>query len=92
LTRPEENLGNDGSLRIETALATNPPSITWAASSGQLTLNWDHAGWHLQAQTNSAGIGLSSNWFTFPGSTNLNQMAIPIDPASPAAFYRLVYP
>lgn len=85
-------LTNDGTLRIETAPATNPPSITWAASGGQLTLNWDHAGWHLQGQTNSAGIGLSSNWFTFPGSTNLNQMAIPIDPACPAAFYRLVYP
>jgi hypothetical protein len=57
-----------------------------------LQLSWpaDHIGWQLQAQTNTLRVGLSTNWFTVPGSISTNQMTIPIVPAN-SVFYRLKY-
>jgi hypothetical protein len=31
-------------------------------------------------------------WFDLPGSGNVNSVAIPIDPANPAVFYRQYQP
>ena len=77
------------------ASATSLPSLTptniiLQASSGQLQLSWplDHLGWGLQSQTNS----LSTNWMLLPGSTNNNQIVIPINSTSGSVFFRLVYP
>ena len=68
--------------------ADNPTNITASISSNTLTVAWpaDHIGWILQAQTN----GLSSGqWFDLPGSDVVNAVAIPINPANAAVFYRL---
>jgi hypothetical protein len=71
--------------------AANPTNITASVSGKTLTIAWptDHLGWILQAQTN----GMSTDqWFDLPGSTNVNSVAIPIDPANPAVFYRQYQP
>ena len=84
----------DGTLRIA-ATALNPTNITAVVIGGNtLQLSWpvDHKGWSLQAQTNSAGAGLSTNWFHVPNSSAVNQMTIPIDRADGSVFFRLVYP
>jgi hypothetical protein len=62
-------------------------------SGNQLTLSWptDHTGWILQAQTNSASVGLSTTWHDVAGSTATNQMIFTIDPANPTVFFRLKY-
>jgi hypothetical protein len=59
-----------------------------------LNLTWpgDHTGWQLESQTNSFGVGLSSNWVIVPGSGLTNEMTFPIDFANGAAFFRLIYP
>jgi autotransporter-associated beta strand protein len=85
----------DGTLRIATGPALNPTNITAAVIGGDtLQLSWpvDHKGWSLQVQTNSADIGLSINWFTVPGSSAVNELTMPIDPANGSVFIRLVYP
>jgi hypothetical protein len=63
-------------------------------SGGNLTLSWpaDHIGWQLQAQTNTVAVGLSSNWSNVAGSTTVDQMTVPVNPANGTVFYRLVYP
>ena len=84
----------DGTLRIAVT-AMNPTNITAVVIGGNtLQLSWpvDHKGWSLQAQTNSADIGLSTNWFTVPGSSAVNEMTVPIDPANGSVFFRLAYP
>ncbi len=67
-----------------------PTNILVQAGSGQLQLSWplDHQGWWLQMQTNSLG----TNWTTVPGSTNNNQIVIPVNPANGSVFLRLMYP
>lgn len=61
---------------------------------GQVKLTWpqDHTGWSLQAQTNGLNAGLGTNWVTVPGTTLTNQILLPINPANPTVFFRLVYP
>jgi hypothetical protein len=60
----------------------------------QLQLNWpaDHTGWLLQAQTNSLATGIGTNWSTVSSLAQTNQMTLPMNPASGAAFFRLVRP
>jgi 4-phytase/acid phosphatase len=71
--------------------ADNPTNITASVSSSTLTIAWpaDHLGWILQAQTNSLSAG---QWFDLPGSSDGNSVAISINPANPAVFYRLRQP
>lgn len=73
---------------------TNPTNITAMVSGSKLTLSWpaDHTGWHLQAQTNSIGKGLGTNWVTIPNSNLSNGYTNTIDPTQPTVFYRMVYP
>ncbi|MDR3456936.1 MAG: glycosyl hydrolase [Verrucomicrobiae bacterium] len=76
-----------------------PQALNFGLSADGLSLqfNWpsDHTGWRLLVQTNNPGAGLSPNpadWMTLAGSASTNQISLPVDAATPAAFYRLVYP
>jgi autotransporter-associated beta strand protein len=85
-------LATDGTLRV---LSTGPVALTNSVSGNLLTLSWpaDHIGWRLQYQTNSASVGLSSNWQDVPNVVFTNQMSFSLDLATAGcAFYRLVYP
>lgn len=96
----QNNLAVDGSLTVLVGVPnvnTTPTNITASVSGGVLTLTWpaDHTGWHLQAQTNSLAVGLNPNtnaWTTVPDSSSVNTINLPINPALPTVFYRLVYP
>lgn len=70
----------------------NPTNITASVTGTNLTLSWppSHLGWHLQAQTNAAALGIGTNWFPVSGSTGTNRMLFPVDAES--VFYRLAYP
>ena len=71
--------------------AINATNISASVSGKTLTIAWptDHLGWILQAQTNGMSMG---QWFDLPGSGTVNSVAIPIDPANPAVFYRQYQP
>jgi hypothetical protein len=76
-------------LTIVNSINTAPANIVSSVSGNQLTLSWpaDHAGWTLQAQTNS----LTGTWYDVAGSAATNQIIITVDPANPAVFYRMKY-
>jgi cellulose 1,4-beta-cellobiosidase len=67
-----------------------PVTINVTNVSGQLGFAWpaDHTGWQLQSQTNRLG----TNWVNVTGSVQTNQVAMPVDKANGAAFFRLVRP
>ncbi len=71
-----------------------PPQFAFSLNGEQLQLAWpaDHTGWSLEIQTNTMGVGLSTNWFMIPGSNSTNQMLIPIGITNGSVFFRLVYP
>jgi polygalacturonase len=72
----------------------NPTNLDFQISANQLQLSWpqDHLGWKLQIQTNNLTTGLSTNWVTVPGSTNVIMTNFVIVPANDSVFFRLVYP
>jgi len=72
---------------------TTPTNLTFTVSNNSLTLSWpaNYLGWVLQAQTNSLGAGLGTNWGTVPGSSLVTSMTIPLIANNPAVFYRLMY-
>jgi autotransporter-associated beta strand protein len=88
------NLTTDGSLAVVPAVSTIPASIVAQFAPGALTLLWpeDHTGWHLQAQTNSPGTGLGTNWWDVAGSGVTNQMTLPVGSTEGSVFFRLKYP
>ena len=79
---------------ISNSVNTQPPHLTATFSHTNVNLSWpaDHTGWRLVVQTNSVKVGLSTNWYTWPGSSSVNSVSTPIDPANGTVFYRLVYP
>jgi hypothetical protein len=86
-------IGSTRTLTVGSGVNTTPTNIVTSVSGNQLTLSWptDHTGWILQAQTNSASVGLSTTWHDVAGSTATNQMIFTIDPANPTVFFRLKY-
>jgi autotransporter-associated beta strand protein len=87
-------LTTDGTLRFTVSVNTTPTNITAVVNGNQLDLSWpaDHTGWRLQVQTNSLSVGVSANWVDVPGSTGVNSMSFPIDPANGTVFFRMIYP
>ena len=67
-----------------------PVTINVTNVSGQPGFAWpaDHTGWQLQSQTNRLG----TNWVNVTGSAQTNQVALPVDKANGAVFFRLVRP
>ena len=80
-------LGVDGSIQVVVASVT-PPTLTVTQTGNTLNFTWTDASFHLQSQTNSLNVGLSSNWFDYPsgGTSGVN---VTVNPANPAVFFRL---
>jgi hypothetical protein len=87
-------LATDGILRVISTVNTNRTNITFTVTGNQLNLSWpaDHIGWRLQAQTNSPGVGLRTNWSDVPGSTTVNNITTTMSPTNGSVFYRMIYP
>ena len=88
-----------GSSDVSAQVSARPtsavmPQMGFGVSAGQLSLNWpaDHMGWRLQMQSNSPAQVLGTNWVTVAGSTNNNQMIVPINVTNGSVFFRLLYP
>jgi hypothetical protein len=91
-------LGVDGTIQVLTATSgvnTSRTNITiLATTTNTVVLSWpaDHLGWHLQAQTNAARVGLGTNWATVAGSQTNTQMILPVGVTNGSVFFRLAYP
>jgi len=91
------NLEVDGSisvLSLISTVSTNAFTLTSTVSGGNLNLSWpaDHLGWKLQMQTNSLSVGLNGAWVTLPATATVTNYTVPINPANPAVFIRMIYP
>ena len=81
-------------VRLAFAPLLTRPQLAYQFAGSQLQIHWpaDHAGWQLQAQTNSLGLGLGTNWLTVLGSTFTNQLTLPLSLANGSVFFRIAYP
>jgi surface-anchored protein len=69
------------------------PQLQVAAAGNTLDLSWpDHQGWILQS--NSVSLTASNSWSPYPadGSTNVEGVAIQMNPGKPNVFFRMVKP
>jgi hypothetical protein len=66
--------------------------LSFQVVGNQLNISWPVAGWRLQSQTDTTGVGIGSNWVTVPGSTTTNHVVVPIDHGIGGAYYRLAMP
>ncbi len=92
-------LNGAGESTNSTQVSARPTSSASVAigvtnAPGQLQFSWpaDHTGWQLQAQTNNLTSGLGTNWVNISSSAQTNQVAMPVDKANGAVFFRLVRP
>jgi fibronectin-binding autotransporter adhesin len=85
LTWDTSNLAVNGTL----AISSGAPTLGVSQSGNVLTFSWAGAGLKLQAQTNSLNVGLSNNWFDYPGGETSGVSAT-INPANAAVFFRLI--
>jgi alpha-L-arabinofuranosidase len=71
-----------------------PVALVVTSASGQIQLAWpvDHTGWQLQSQTNSPGLGLSTNWVNVAGSEQTNRVTVPLSTTDGSVFFRLLRP
>jgi len=85
-------LAIDGSIAVVSTYVTPAPTnMTFSVNGSQLVLNWPAGqGWLLQAQTNTLGAGLTTNWATITGATP--PFTNNINAANPTVFYRLTAP
>lgn len=83
-----------GSIQVSGSLPSTPTELMFSTTSGHIAISWpaNYQGWILQQQTNSAAVGLSTNWVDVAGSANLVSTNIQINPAMPSVYYRLRYP
>jgi autotransporter-associated beta strand protein len=70
-----------------------PPSLNAARAAGALQFSWMNANgiYRLQSQTNGLDVGISNNWFNYPGGT-VSPVTVPIDLSNGAVFFRLIAP
>jgi autotransporter-associated beta strand protein len=87
------NLAGDGSVTVTAVQA--PPTLSVTLSGGSLNLTWPSTwtgGVHLQSQTNSVSVGLTTNWVTIPGTDQSNTYTTPLNRSNVSVFYRLIAP
>jgi len=84
----------NGVLVTTTVTTSPPPHLGAVIGGGQIQFGWPagYMGWRLEAQTNPAGVGLNTNWFTVSGSAVTNQASNPVNLANGSSFFRLIYP
>lgn len=85
------NQGVNGLAFAPIVSPSGPAQLTNSYSAGVLSLSWPAGeGWRLQMQTNSLGVGLSTNWiYVTDGSTSSTNIAV--NPANGGAYFRLIY-
>jgi hypothetical protein len=70
------------------------PVLTNAYNGSTLQFDWaaDHIGYRLLSQTNPLSVGLGNNWVPVANADSTNRVFIPVVPANPSVFYKLIYP
>jgi len=83
------HLAVDGSISVT---AVSRPALKFTQTgSNNLQFSWDTSfgNYKLQAQTNSLGVGLGTNWADYPGG-GTSPVTVPINATNGTVFFRLV--
>jgi autotransporter-associated beta strand protein len=82
------NLGVNGTVSVASVA---PVGLAFGRAGSTLSLAWPPNQLGMTLQTNAIGVAAPA-WFPYPGSINLTNLNIPINPNASNVFFRLVYP
>jgi autotransporter-associated beta strand protein len=79
---------------VVNTIPSTPTNLTFSVSNGSLNVSWpsSYIGWILQAQTNTLGSGLGTNWVDLAGTSATDTFSLPLTATNPAVFVRLRHP
>ncbi len=83
----QNDVATDGSVTVLTVSPITSPTLGVSQAGNTLTFSWTGP-FKLQSQTNSLSVGLSNNWFTFPGG-GTSPVNVTINPTNATVFFRL---
>jgi len=76
---------------IAPSVNLNAPQMQVSVSGSAMHLAWPtNLGWTLL--TNSVSLTATNQWFPYPGSASVTNVAIPLNPAKTNVFFRMAYP
>jgi autotransporter-associated beta strand protein len=81
------NLTVDGSIAVGTP---SGPPLNYTLSGTSIQFSWSGP-YKLQSQTNNTHVGLSTNWYDYPGGGS-SPVTVPMDAGAGAVFFRLATP
>ncbi len=86
---------NAANQTIDVNITAAPPlgpraTLGFTPAGGFLGLSWADLGMILQ--TNAVSVASPADWHLYPGSTALTNVTVPVNPAEPNVFFRLLYP
>jgi len=81
-------------VNVARLASRTPVTVTNSVSGSSLTLTWpvDHTTYRLQSQTNTAAVGLTTNWVDVAGANSTNKVIMPLVQTNANVFFRLIYP
>jgi hypothetical protein len=80
------SLAADGSIVVTGTVP--PPTLNLTRDGTNLQFSWS-GDFKLQAQTNAPNLGLSTNWFDYPGGGS-SPVTVPVNATNGSAFFRLM--
>ena len=83
----KNDVASDGSVTVLSVAPITSPTLSLGQAGNNLTFSWTGP-FKLQAQTNAINIGVSSNWFDYPGG-GTSPVNVTINPTNPTVFFRL---
>jgi len=92
VTWDADNLSMNGTIRVASVMAPEPPALDWSLSAGSLEFSWPAAYANWIVQSNAVGLHSPESWFDVPGSQSGTHLSIPIVLTTPAVYYRLRQP
>ena len=81
------NIASSGSVSVASVTPIAPPTLNAVQTGNTIALSWTGP-FKLQSQTNSLSVGISTNWFNYPGGT-VSPVNVTINPTNKTVFYRL---
>ena len=80
------NLAVDGSISVTGVVP--PPTLNVTQVGNTLQFSWSDS-FKLQAQTNALNVGISTNWFDYPGG-GTSPVSVPFSSTNGSVFFRLI--
>jgi len=83
----QNDVALNGSVKVLSVTPIAPPTLGVSRTGNTLNFAWSGP-FKLQSQTNTLNVGISNNWFNYPGGSS-SPVNVTINPTNATVFFRL---